>query len=112
MFSQRKGVRKRVSKIYFRRRPRRGFNSNVSNIFHCAEVAPTPHNTGNNQHERRQATVPPRLQDSVANRPKRYSSQRQRQVAESGPYQQNQSPQQSASVPLNYYETGKFGGWL
>nr|CAD7600802.1 unnamed protein product [Timema genevievae] len=49
--------------------------------------------------ERRQAVVPPRLQESAANRPKRYSSLRQRVVQETG------IPQQTYPQPHSYYQT-------
>nr|CAD7577252.1 unnamed protein product [Timema californicum] len=49
--------------------------------------------------ERRQAVVPPRLQESAANRPKRYSSLRQRVVQETG------IPQQTYPQPHSFYQT-------
>ncbi|GAB6028245.1 hypothetical protein CHUAL_002432 [Chamberlinius hualienensis] len=54
-------------------------------------------------YERRQASIPPRLQDAAANKPKRYSSQRQRTAPENGGnFQANAS--QSNSMSPRFYD--------
>uniref|UniRef100_T1JHM7 Protein CASC3 n=1 Tax=Strigamia maritima TaxID=126957 RepID=T1JHM7_STRMM len=60
---------------------------------------------GGNIEQRRQVTVPPRLQEAAAsNRPKRYSSQRQRNAPIG--YQQRSPPPNAAPLPPRFYDHG------